>query len=332
MFNSTYGNMTSCTASSARRITMSNMLPNLLVVGVPKAGTSSLFSYLGQHPDICPSKTKEIGYFSPLGRGQNLPPAGETYQREFEHWSGQRYRLEATPAYCYGSSTRAIPTYCERIIAGIQSMLEQPKIILSLREPIDRLWSDYTFQRAKGNLGNVRNFDDYLHLCRERRRQGPAWQGDRHYGGLSVGFYDEYVGKWLEAFGEDVRVVFTDDLSGDPLQVLHELCGWLAIDADVVKTLDVDARNKTMHVRNTKLARWVYATKRVADRLLRKSPSLRDGLRSAYLRLNAGDLVETLHPSTRSWLEETYRESNRRTAAALAAHGYHQLPAWLTTD
>lgn len=332
MSNITYGNSTPCTAPSVRRMTMSNILPNLLVIGAPKAGTSSLFSYLGQHPDICPSKTKEIGYFSPLGRGQNLRPARETYQQEFDHWIGQRYRLEATPAYCYGSSTRAIPIYCKRIIAGIQSILEQPKIILSLREPIDRLWSDYTFQRAKGNLGRLRSFEDYLNICRERRRQGIAWQGERHYGGLSVGFYGEYVERWLEAFGDDMRVIFTDDLSRDSLGVLHGICDWLAIDTDVVKTLDVGARNKTKHVRNTKLARCVYATKRAGESVLRKSPGLRNGLKNAYLRLNTRELMETLQPSTRNWLEETYRESNRRTAAALTAYSYHHLPGWLITD
>ena len=44
-------------------------LPNLVIAGVPKAGTTSLFNYLAQHPDICPSDVKETRYFEPLRYG-----------------------------------------------------------------------------------------------------------------------------------------------------------------------------------------------------------------------------------------------------------------------
>jgi hypothetical protein len=52
----------------------SGTLPNLLLAGVPKAGTTSLFRYLEQHPDICSSSDKEIGYFNPLRHGGTLGP------------------------------------------------------------------------------------------------------------------------------------------------------------------------------------------------------------------------------------------------------------------
>src|SRR2546426_4563833 len=170
------------------------MLPNLLVIGAPKAGTTSLFSYLGRHPDICPSKTKEVGFFLRLRRGEGLDSAEQTYREEFRQYAGQRYRLEATPAYCYAG---------EPVIKGIQGLLKGPRIILSLREPIERLWSAYTFQRSKGKLGNVRDFETYLAVCRERYRQKGDWKGDAGFSGLLIGFYGEYVPHWLEAFGDD---------------------------------------------------------------------------------------------------------------------------------
>lgn len=318
MFNNYYD--TIAPGASAREVALSNTLPNLLVIGAPKAGTTSLFSYLGQHPDICPSQTKEIGYFSALRRGQPLPSAIETYGREFARWNGERYRLEATPSYCYSG---------ERLIAGVRSILDRPKIILSLREPVERLWSAYTFQRSKGNLGKVRSFEDYVRLSRERHRQGPAWRGGSHFSGLSIGFYGDYLEPWLAAFGDDMRVIFTDDLFRDPLRVLSEFCDWLAIDAQVLSSLDFGARLKTTHVRNTRVARWVYGTKKAADGLLRKHPELRAGLKNAYLKLNAGKLEETLKQSTRNSLEDLYRDSNRRAAAVLTAYGYRQLPGWL---
>lgn len=314
------GNVTAHNTSSVGRNRSGAMLPNLLVVGVPKAGTTSLFSYLGQHPDICASRTKEIGYFSPLRQGRPLPPADETYRREFGHWSGERYRLEATPSYCYSG---------ERLVAGIQDTLAQPKIILSLREPVERLWSAYTFQRTKGNLGRARSFEDYLYRCRERHRQGRSWAGAKHLSGLSIGYYGAYIDQWLSSFSGDIRVIFTDDLFRRPRQVMRDIYEWLTVDINVVESLDISARLSTAHARNTRLARWVYATKSATDRLLRTSPSLRGALKRTYLRLNTGDFKEVLQPDIRHELQEMYRESNRATAAALMAHGYRRLPDWL---
>ena len=51
-------------------------LPNLLIVGVAKAATTSLFQYLAQHPDIFPAELKELRYFTPLRYAEPLPPIG----------------------------------------------------------------------------------------------------------------------------------------------------------------------------------------------------------------------------------------------------------------
>src|SRR4051794_41003093 len=64
-------------------------LPNLIIAGVSKGGTTSLFRYLAQHPDICPSPIKELRYFEPLRYGEPLTPI-ESCARHFEHCTGQR--------------------------------------------------------------------------------------------------------------------------------------------------------------------------------------------------------------------------------------------------
>jgi hypothetical protein len=61
-------------------------------------------------------------------------------------------------------------------------------------------------------------------------------------------------------------------------------------------------------------------------------PALRQRLRHAYLRVNAGgELSERLDPELRRHVEGLYRVSNESTAKTLAAHGYRDLPAWLGT-
>jgi hypothetical protein len=296
---------------------MSGVLPNLLVAGVPKAGTGSLFWYLGQHPDICPSAVKEIGFFTPLRREDGVLPSRESYMQHFSHWSGQRYVMEATPNYCYGG---------DHLRAGIKDTLDRPRIVISLRDPVDRLWSAYTMQRTKGNLRGVRSFEEYVSACEDARRRG---ESARALAGLSVGMYGEYVPTWLEAFGEDVKVVFRDDLKADPRAVVAELCRWLSIDHRPAESLDYDVRNQTTHALNPAVGRAVFIAKERSEAILSRVPRLRTGLRRAYVRFATGELSESLQPSTRIRLEALYRESNSTVAAALRASGYRSLPLWL---
>src|SRR6478672_9942638 len=89
-------------------------LANLLLAGVGKAGTTSLYWYLSQHPGVCRSTTKETRYFLPLSTvdadmsGQ-LPAVSE-YAAYFARCRKERYRIEATPHYFHGG---------ERLILGI---------------------------------------------------------------------------------------------------------------------------------------------------------------------------------------------------------------------
>jgi len=298
-------------------------LPNLLIAGVPKAGTSSLFAYLTQHPDICGADKKELGYFNyfnPLRHTDHEPPPTASYKKHFAHCIGQRYALEATPSYCYGGKP---------VVEGVKEVLKHPKIIITLRDPVDRLWSAYTFQRTLGNIPDIRSYGEYLSVCEQRRRDGTDLDPGCHLQGLSIGFYEDYIDLWLDAFGDDLKVVFAEDLFQEPLKVVKELLCWLEIDTESIPVMDLEARNVTKHAHSPKVARAVYSLKRVGDRYRLLPPALRDGLRRAYSRLNAGELSERQDPAVRRHAEEIYRTSNRTTAEALAAHGYRNLPAWL---
>ena len=77
------------------------LLPNLVIAGVTKSGTSSLYWYLVQHPEICGATNPQVNHFAPLRYG--LPPEPlDAYERHFSQWSGERYRLEKSPTYFAG--------------------------------------------------------------------------------------------------------------------------------------------------------------------------------------------------------------------------------------
>ena len=92
------------------------------------------------------------------------------------------------------------------VIEGVRETLGRPSIVLILRNPVDRLWSAYTFQRELGNVTGFSSFEDYLAACRRRRRDGTDLVPGDHLHGLYIGYYADYVPLWLDAFGDDIRV------------------------------------------------------------------------------------------------------------------------------
>lgn len=299
-------------------------LPNLLVVGVPKAGTGSLFAYLTQHPEICGADEKEVGYFNFFDprRRQGPPPPVEEYARHFRDCRNECYAMEATPTYSYGGRP---------VVEAIRDTLGSPRIVVSLRNPVDRLWSAYTFQRQLGNLTAFRGFDDYLEECLRRRRRGGHPVPRDHMHGLHIGFYAEYLPHWLEEFGDDVRVVFAEHLAADPVTEVDALFRWLGLDDSVTRELDLAPRNVTRHPRSVRTARIAYSVKRAGDRLGVTPPVLRRPLRRLYQWTNSGQLAERMTPATRARVEEVYATSNSAVAERLRARGYRELPAWLAS-
>ncbi|MGE5226966.1 MAG: sulfotransferase family protein [Planctomycetaceae bacterium] len=294
-------------------------LPNLLVVGVPKAGTSSLFAYLAQHPDVYGSPKKEIGYFTGRQDDGRRGPV-EDYERFFDGRAAERYAMEATPSTCYQGPA---------VLRAIRETLEAPRLLLILREPVERLWSAYTFQRSLGHLGDVTSFDAYLDACEAARREHPAILEQGYRKGLSIGMYGEYVGGWCETFGPDLRVLFFDDLRADPAGVVRDVAAWLGIDPDVTATFRYETRNPTVHPRSVALAKGAALGRGLSKKVLGGAPALRRRIRDTYFRVNAGRLREALSDQTRARVAALYADSNRVAADALRAHGDTTLPPWL---
>jgi hypothetical protein len=311
--------------SAYDREIMSGRLANLLIAGVPKAATSSLFSYLGQHPQVCPATTKEPRYFTPLMDPAGSLPPPASYERYFAHCRGEDYALEATPSYCYGG---------ERVLRAIHDTLPDPRIIIILRDPVDRLVSAYRFQRGRENLAAIGSFDEYVAACEEehRRTGGVPARSQGHLKGLSIGFYGNYVPQWLNLFEDRVRIVFFEDLETDPRALVTSLCRWLSIDEAAAQSFDYSVRNKTVNPRSTALAKAVFVAKRRLDHVVPRGSTLRKSLRAGYRNVNSGRPSERIDPATRSRVAKGFAESNRVVADALLSRGYDPLPAWLTGD
>lgn len=135
-------------------------LPNAVIAGVNKAGTTSLFHTLAQQDGVCPSRVKETHFFDPLKYGEQLPPL-EQYAELFPAAPDGATVLEATPGYFYGGATLATA-----MAAGLPSV----RVAVVLREPGERAFSWWRFGRSRLLVDPDQSFAAYLRRCAELGR------------------------------------------------------------------------------------------------------------------------------------------------------------------
>jgi len=305
------------TATDAR----TGALPNLVIAGVGKAGTTSLFWYLAQHPDVCASDVKEIQYFTPLSEGDGVLPPIADYAGHFRDCQGERFRLEASPQYFHGGAP---------IVEAMRTLLPSPRVIVMFRDPVDRLWSQFRFMRSRlADLPEGMRFEDYVTACRKvRDGNEPFSPENRLYWTIQGGFYDEYLDPWVDGFGDDLRVIFFEDLAGAPEGVTLDACTWLGLEPPGPGAISYSVENRTIQYRSRWLQRFALAANR--EGRLGDKRRLKEPLRKVYYALNRRPEAERMAPDTRRELEALFAPGNAALAARLRSFGYLQLPAWLT--
>lgn len=299
----------------------SQRLPNLLIPGVGKSGTSSLFWYLSQHPDICAADKKEINYFKTLRFGEAPVAPIEQYAAHFSHCLRERYRLDASQVYFDGG---------EQVRSAIRKHFLDPKILPILRDPVDRLFSSYQSSRNLGTLDPSVNFAEFFEECRRLRSSGEDLRRENgRFRALRTSYYIDHARAWFDEF-DDVRIVFLEDMVADPHAFLVDICEWLEIDVAPVDDVDFAHRNKTVQHRSRALFRVANAVNLRLDRGLRIGPRMKHALRSVYWALNAADRTERLHPADRARAAEYFAASNAALRDELLQRGYRQVPSWLS--
>ena len=194
------------------------LLPNFLIVGAAKSGTTSLFRYVSQHPQIYMSHVKEPNFFALADGRMNLRgPFDETsmfrlthrksvtsfhaYKKLFANAKAQMAIGEASPRYLY---TPKAPV-------AIQQYLGSPKLIAILRNPVERAYSHFLMNRRRG-VEPMQSFADALDAEEERVASG--WDWDWHYVGL--GMYSAQIARFLKCFNrEDIRLFLYDELKNE---------------------------------------------------------------------------------------------------------------------
>jgi len=196
-------------------------LPNFLIIGAQKSGTTSLYEYLRQHPQVFMSPVKEPHFFTYEGEP---PPSPDmvtdwfTYQQLFSAAKEHHIAIgEASPSYLHA----------EHVPERIAHYLPEVRLIAILRHPAERAFSNW--------VHNVRNGREHLSFCEalaaedDRIRQGYSYAFWYKY----KGFYYRHLSRYMTLFPrERICVYLFDDLRQQPLALLRDVFTFLGVDPD----------------------------------------------------------------------------------------------------
>ena len=189
------------------------MQPNFLIIGSQKAGTTSLYHVLKEHPQVFLPERKEVNYFflqSEYDKGF------ENYLAHFEPAPPEALAIgEASPGYiCHPLAP-----------ARIHRRLPEAKLILTVRHPVERAYSQYWDNRR--SLSEHRTFEQSVVAALQ------ATYHPEKLGYFSRGTYIQYIHRYLEHFDRDqLLVLLFDDLHSDPHAFYRRVFEFLGVDPD----------------------------------------------------------------------------------------------------
>ena len=215
---------------------------DFIVIGAQKAGTTSLFQYLRHHPEIALPEGKEVPYFS----------HDTMYARGWSEYIGnlaeRAYKEKADPARKWGTVTPQYMVggvyqstadlavregYDERTVPRrIHQTLPNVRLVAILRDPVERALSHH---RMSVRIGRERrSFDEAIaDLLRPEALQDARSDPQEGTGYVAWGEYGRILAGYFEFFpGEQILVVFTEELERDPAHLLSRIQGFVGVDPD----------------------------------------------------------------------------------------------------
>ena len=256
------------------------LTPNLFIIGAPKCGTSSLFDWLGQHPQICPCKIKEpfvlINPNHPLSRQSNFVADGaEAYSRLFmPQDSTYPYRMEGTTHYLYDDHAR-----------NIISSMSDSRVIIVLREPSARVFSSFTY--TLNNLARLESnltFSKYLSLIKTQSSLFPVWcnnVGSAYVLEHDVLYsrYHVFLADWFKVIPRNrIFILLMEDLIADPQNAVSSIFSWLDLEHFSASLSLSSQKNRTENIR----FRSIQSLARRTNSLLPMPRVIKNGLLKLY--------------------------------------------------
>jgi hypothetical protein len=296
-------------------------LPDFLVIGAPKAGTTAFYRALMRHPRVFFTDPKEPTFFSYAGTPPRFAgPGGDGYAQMFIH-DERRYLdlFRGCPPEAIAGEASVIYLSCPRAPVTAVRYVPNARLIAILRHPVTRAYSQYLHVRHEGNEP-CRDFEQAWHADDQRHAEG--WVPGACY--RRLGYYAAGLSRWLQHYPrERLLVVFYEDWCEQPARVLEQAWQFLGLEpqADPIVTREnvssLQPRWPWLHHRMIADS----PVRRLAQRFLPRG--VRDAmtapLRGLNLRPGPG-----LDPLIRARLAATYQDDLDRLEALTG----RDLSAW----
>lgn len=197
-----------------------------MIVGAPKAGTTSLYRYAVQHPGIASHAQREMTYFF----------SDDEYARGYDACV-EKYLPGTTPANSAFLAKHVFTMYSPDAVARLKSHNPGAHVIALLRDPVRRAYSSYWYARRRG-WDTAKSFDQAIRWELEQPVHGDGWLDDRDRLHLRVGVYHTPIQRLIETIGnERVHVFLTDDLAQDAAGLCRKVYEVLGADTGFVPVL-----------------------------------------------------------------------------------------------
>jgi hypothetical protein len=235
------------------------LLPDFIIIGVQKGGTTSLYNYLIQHPCVASAFAKEVHFFDNHTPAHNYGKGMAWYRSHFEYGGYKLYKKlvygqnlitgEGSPDYIFDTHAP------QRIAARMPPV----KLIALLRNPIDRAYSHYLHNVKASNSYDVGREDlsfeeaidreeDRLHGEKEKLLQDESYfsYNYMHYSYLSRGMYADQLKTWFDLFPkEQILVVSSEDFFANPSHIFQQVLDFLKLPAwHLTQYSSYNSRNK----------------------------------------------------------------------------------------
>lgn len=214
------------------------VMPNFLIIGAAKAGTTSLYEYLKQHPQIWMSPVKETNFFALEGETLNFRGPGdqnyinkfsitkiESYLQLFQGVKNQIAIGEASPLYLYSPKAPKCIRY----------YTPDTKLVVILRNPVERAYSHFLMFVRDGREP-ISDFAEALE--QEEHRMRDYWEWAWQY--VGVGFYYVQLQRYFDIFNRSqISVHLFEDFNIKPVDVLQNIFQFLGVNSSFIPNMSI---------------------------------------------------------------------------------------------
>ncbi len=299
--------------------------PDFLIIGAARCGTTALTHFLTQHPEVHFSSPKETHFFAFANQSIDFRGPGDDVmmnQRAILHPNDfQKLFVNRGNKKASGEGSVSTLYYPQSSIPNIQSYAPNAKMIVVLRNPIERAFSSYMYMIGRGYEPET-SFERALDLEPERIEQN--WHHIWHY--TRMGFYHDQLKAFLDAFGSDrIRVYLFDRMQADKLETLRDLFEFIGVDSSFRPNTESEI-NRSGKPKSLLIQRVFQSIQKVSwlrEGIKSVVPlSIRDRIRKVNLR------DERMNDSCRRRLTHLYGDEIQRIAKLLNTDLSH----WMTVN